>query len=46
MVTRFWHGKTKTSDATAYRKYVTETGIRDLNSTKGNLGAQIWQQAE
>ena len=26
--------------------YVMETGISGLTSTKGNLGAQIWQQEE
>ena len=29
-----------------YRKYVIETGITHLTATKGNLGAQIWQQEE
>ena len=46
MITRFWHGRTKTSDAAEYRKYVTETGINGLLSTKGNLGCQIWQREE
>jgi heme-degrading monooxygenase HmoA len=46
MITRFWHGRTKTKDAAEYRKYVIETGIRELTTTKGNLGAQIWQQEE
>jgi len=46
MIARFWHGKTKTSDAAEYRKYVIETGIMGLTSTSGNLGAQVWQQEE
>jgi heme-degrading monooxygenase HmoA len=46
MITRFWHGKTKTSDAAEYRSYVIETGIRGLTSTSGNLGAQVWQQED
>jgi heme-degrading monooxygenase HmoA len=46
MITRFWHGKTKTSNAAEYRNYVIETGIRGLTSTGGNLGAQVWQQEE
>ena len=46
MITRFWHGRTKTSDAAEYRKYVMKTGIKGLASTKGNLGAQIWQREE
>jgi len=46
MITRVWHGRTKTTDAAEYRKYVTETGITGFTSTKGNLGSQIWQQEE
>ena len=46
MITRYCNGRTKTSDAGEYRKYVIETGITGLTSTKGNLGAQIWQQEE
>lgn len=46
MIARMWHGKTKTADAESYRQYVTETGIRDYTSIKGNLGAQIWQRQE
>ena len=46
MITRFWHGKTKTGDAAEYRNYVLETVIRGLTSTMGNLGAQVWQQEE
>lgn len=46
MITRIWHGKTKKSDSKVYREYVTETGIRDYKSIKGNLGAQIWQGDE
>jgi len=46
MIVRIWHGRTKTTDAQAYRQFVIETGIKDYNSTPGNLGAQIWQQQE
>ncbi len=46
MITRIWHGRTKSSDAETYRQYVAETGIPDYLSTKGNLGAQIWQRQE
>ena len=44
MITRIWHGRTKTKHATAYRDYVTETGIKDYIKTPGNLGAQLWQR--
>jgi len=46
MITRVWHGRTKTTDAVAYLTYVKETGIRGYTLTKGNLGSQIWQQQE
>ena len=44
MITRIWHGKTKTIDADAYREYVIATGMKDYTATKGNRGAQIWQR--
>jgi len=46
MITRTWHGRTRSHDAEIYRNYVINTGIKDLTSTNGNLGAQIWQKAE
>ncbi|HEV8282764.1 MAG TPA: antibiotic biosynthesis monooxygenase [Chitinophagaceae bacterium] len=46
MITRIWHGRTKTKDAEAYRQFVIETGIPEYTATKGNLGAQIWQRQE
>ena len=46
MITRIWHGRTRTEDADIYRQYVIETGIKDYKSVKGNLGAQIWQKQE
>jgi heme-degrading monooxygenase HmoA len=46
MIVRIWHGRTKTSDAEAYREFVIATGITDYKSVKGNLGAQVWQRRE
>ena len=46
MITRIWHGKTKTEFAAVYRQYVIDTGIRDYINTPGNLGAQIWQRED
>jgi heme-degrading monooxygenase HmoA len=43
MITRIWHGRTKTADAKEYREYVIRTGIDDYKSVNGNLGVQIWQ---
>ena len=46
MITRVWHGRTKAVDAAAYRAFVIKTGMKDYISTKGNLGAQIWQRQQ
>jgi heme-degrading monooxygenase HmoA len=46
MITRIWHGRTLTKDATEYRNFVIETGISDYKSIPGNIGAQIWQKEE
>ena len=46
MITRIWHGRTKTTDAEIYREFVISTGIKDYTSVEGNLGAQIWQRQE
>ncbi|HET9277363.1 MAG TPA: antibiotic biosynthesis monooxygenase [Flavitalea sp.] len=46
MITRIWHGKTKTEFAAVYRQYVIDTGIKDYINTPGNLGAQIWQKED
>jgi len=46
MIVRKWHGRTKNKDAYGYRDYVMETGIKNLISTNGNIGAQIWQQQD
>lgn len=46
MITRIWHGRTRTADAAVYRQYVIDTGIPDYLATPGNRGAQIWQRQE
>ena len=46
MITRIWHGRTRTNDAAIYREYVIQTGMKEYLSTAGNLGAQIWQREE
>ena len=46
MIVRIWHGRTRTNEAEAYRQFVIQTGIKDYISSKGNLGAQIWQRGE
>jgi len=46
MITRIWHGRTKTADAKEYREFVIKTGVADYKSVKGNCGVQIWQREE
>ena len=46
MITRIWHGKTKSEVADEYREFVIATGIIDYRSTPGNRGAQVWQRRE
>ena len=46
MITRIWHGRTKTSDAATYRQYVMDTGMKGYRSITGNIAAQIWQQQD
>ena len=46
MITRIWHGKTKTADAAVYRDFVIATGMKEYAEASGNKGAQIWQRIE
>ncbi len=41
MIARIWHGTVRLKDADRYVAYVGETGVRDYQSTPGNLGAYI-----
>jgi heme-degrading monooxygenase HmoA len=43
MISRIWHGRTKSEKAEDYRQYVIDTGIKEYLNTPGNRGAQIWQ---
>lgn len=46
VITRIWHGITRTQQAEAYLKYLQETGVKDYQSTPGNLGVTIWRRFE
>ncbi|MBN9351501.1 MAG: antibiotic biosynthesis monooxygenase [Chitinophagaceae bacterium] len=46
MITRIWHGITKTEDADSYLKYIEDTGIKDYKNIKGNLSAKILRRVE
>jgi len=40
MIARQWVLETRESDADTYRKYLEETGMSEIRSTKGNKG--VW----
>lgn len=46
MITRIWHGKTKSEDADSYLAYIRKTGLKDYRSTAGNISAKILQRVE
>ncbi|MGF1938361.1 MAG: antibiotic biosynthesis monooxygenase family protein [Nostoc sp. ChiQUE02] len=44
VVARIWHGQTFTNKADEYYKYLTEAGIKKIQSIPGNLGAQVFRR--
>lgn len=46
VITRIWHGITKSEYAEEYLEYLLETGIADYKKTKGNLSVEIWRRIE
>ncbi|MEH2360695.1 antibiotic biosynthesis monooxygenase family protein [Nostoc sp.] len=44
VVARIWHGQTLTNKAEEYYKYLTEAGIKKIQSIPGNLGAQVFRR--
>lgn len=44
VVARIWHGQTLTNKADEYYKYLTEAGIKKIQSIPGNLGAQVFRR--
>lgn len=46
MITRIWHGRTRSIHADTYLKYIMETGIHDYKSIPGNLSAKILRRIE
>ena len=41
MIARWWRGWTRADEIERYVEYVTDTGVRALASTPGNLGVYI-----
>lgn len=46
IITRIWHGVTKSEFADEYLKYLIETGVEDYKKTKGNLSVEILRRIE
>lgn len=43
MITRIWHGRTKSNNAPRYLQFLLEEGTNDYRKTDGNLSARVWQ---
>ncbi|MEH1939374.1 MAG: antibiotic biosynthesis monooxygenase [Nostoc sp.] len=46
VVARIWHGQTPTNKADEYYKYLTEAGIKKIQSIPGNVGAQVFRRTD
>ena len=43
MITRIWHGRTKSDNASRYLQFLLEDGTNDYRKTDGNLSARVWK---
>ena len=43
-IARIWHGRTPASKAKRYAEYIKETGVKEINDTKGNTGVLVLQR--
>ncbi len=46
VVARIWNGRTLTSKADEYYKYLTEAGVKKIVSIPGNLGVQVLRRTD
>jgi heme-degrading monooxygenase HmoA len=46
MIARMWHGRTRASDARAYREFLVARAIPDYRSVPGNLAVRILERVE
>lgn len=46
MIARTWHGAVPAERADAYRDYLAQTGIPELESTPGNQGVYVLRRVE
>ena len=45
-VARMWQGRTRTSNADIYEKYLYQEGVSKLRGTPGNLGVQVFRETQ
>jgi len=46
MIARTWHGVVPLEKADEYHDYLLRTGVKDCQSTSGNLGVQVLRRTE
>lgn len=46
MIARMWHGRTRASDARAYREFLVARALPDYRSVPGNLSVRILERIE
>lgn len=46
VITRLWHGRTKIENADEYLNFLKTIGIKDYQSTPGNLSIEVWRKKE
>lgn len=46
MITRTWHGKTRSRDADVYLKFLLTEGTKEYRATPGNLSVRVWRSKE
>jgi heme-degrading monooxygenase HmoA len=46
IITRIWHGTTKTEHSDAYLTFLEESGLSDYKRTEGNLSVSVWRRVE
>lgn len=46
MIVRSWHGIVPVENASGFREYIFNTGIKEAKATKGNLGAYIYSRPQ
>jgi heme-degrading monooxygenase HmoA len=46
MIARIWHGRTLTSKADEYQKYLNASGVERILKTQGNHGVEVLRKAD